>query len=556
LFCTEKLYEQCYVLQKRGLDTTWFLAAYFLNRRTPQTESCSAPSASAFLSQEPSRSLRPKTPAGAFYSHLSTYLNDAVDSILQAQGLDANNRLLRYQTLRALACYVITFKNSCSIGRLVTAAGELSPQWVTVACGLAILGLQEPLWSFLGDGHPRVAYARHSLFGCALWAAVQSSQPEIVRGLLTRGEGAKRKPNHALELAVQNNNIHMVKVLLPLFADVKPGTSKNKMFEQLVMQTLTEFRPEMTLVLLEAAKDLELLRVCSDGLRAACLVGDPAVVGAIWSHQNGINVSVNVDRVWPAGRRCKTPLAVAVRAGHEEVVRSLLAKGAFIEGNGNHRDQDNRFRTHSQPMMCVAAFQGHVGVANALLDAGARLNPSEWVKVVFWRTYGPEVLRSNTAFLQMLIDRRYLDLPALLRDLPDKVRNIMRSFARYGHAKALRLFASEGVPIEKEFYPAESGLTLMQVALSAKRGEVVKTLLQLGTSPLELDDEPVEELNSIRPAVGMDQEHALSLQKIHREREERGVEQGRWNENWIHDFLEETRVARMRRNDVTMDVEE
>jgi len=76
---------------------------------------------------------------------------------------------------------------------------------------------------------------------------------------------------------------------------------------------------------------------------------------------NGINVDAVNDRPW------KTPLSLATREGHKEIVKLLIAKGADV----NVKDKREQTPLHA------AAFGGHKEIAELLIANGGDVNAKD-----------------------------------------------------------------------------------------------------------------------------------------------------------------------------------
>jgi uncharacterized protein len=102
----------------------------------------------------------------------------------------------------------------------------------------------------------------------------------------------------------------------------------------------------------------------------------------------GLSKGIGIVRAgWPEdrGKRfpaegSKTPLLYATRAGHLDVVRLLVERGASLEladGNGI-TPLLNAILNASVFRVSRAGTSDHLAIANLLLDAGANLNASDW----------------------------------------------------------------------------------------------------------------------------------------------------------------------------------
>ena len=106
---------------------------------------------------------------------------------------------------------------------------------------------------------------------------------------------------------------------------------------------------------------------------------------------NGINVDAVNDRPW------KTPLSLATREGHKEIVKLLIAKGADV----NVKDKREQTPLHA------AAFGGHKEIAELLIANGGDVNARNdfgWTplhQAAYSFTEGPQKIRT----IELLISK-------------------------------------------------------------------------------------------------------------------------------------------------------
>ena len=84
-------------------------------------------------------------------------------------------------------------------------------------------------------------------------------------------------------------------------------------------------------------------------------------------------VDVNVVIAWMDGLVQLTPLIIAARGGHEEVIRVLLKAGALVNKTNEHAAAPLVWEGHVGPLHMAASF-GHIDIVRLLLESGADPN--------------------------------------------------------------------------------------------------------------------------------------------------------------------------------------
>ncbi|KAK8034140.1 Ankyrin repeat and socs box protein 2 [Apiospora rasikravindrae] len=159
-------------------------------------------------------------------------------------------------------------------------------------------------------------------------------------------------------------------------------------FEYAVAQAIRGRHRDVAWFLLRLRGDRSLPRLGDGllhyGLREAARAGDADMVAYILEMERIRNSSQGLDC-------CRTPLEIACGEGHEDVVQVLLAAGVDPLGRGKpHRDSGvlpsrslEKHRVYTTGSMFAAAVDGHVGVADLLIQVGAlELGAEDWRLVV------------------------------------------------------------------------------------------------------------------------------------------------------------------------------
>lgn len=192
-----------------------------------------------------------------------------------------------------------------------------------------------------------------------------------------------------------------------------------------------------------------------------------------------------------------TPLEIAARNGHAELVKFLIERGAKVEGVPRGLKRSNDFDGPVGPML-AAIEKGHRDVVEALIDAGARLDPT------------PEEIAARNKFqrhvapLQKAAYEGHLELCRLLLDRganvhgPDEWSSPLHSAAAQGHLEVCRLLVDRGADLKrganppsivvakvrgKEYRSGKGAGTPLHVAAMHGHADVVEFLLKAGCDP-------------------------------------------------------------------------
>ncbi|MEU1147862.1 ankyrin repeat domain-containing protein [Streptomyces sp. NPDC005863] len=173
----------------------------------------------------------------------------------------------------------------------------------------------------------------------------------------------------------------------------------------------------------------------AEGLAQAARDGDAAAV-ARWLH-----AGAEVDAVSTTGR---TPLDLAVYAGHTETVRLLLAAGA---------DPRQRAGEYGElTPLCLAAMHGHTAVVGILLDAGAPTDAQGRLNHVPLVLAATVVEQGHPQTVALLL-RHGADINAVMKD-----KTPLEWTAAFGQVQmAHQLLALGATPTAKALSEARAG---------------------------------------------------------------------------------------------------
>ena len=168
---------------------------------------------------------------------------------------------------------------------------------------------------------------------------------EITHTLGTFGAQSKRDVPHILE-----------KIFFSMdYTSLKTCLNVSKTWRKLLLTTPYEKRLE------ELWEELLIEKPVNEKkLYDASEEGDTEVVMKLC---NNPVLDVNVVIAWMDGLVQSTPLIIAARGGHEEVIRLLLKAGAVV----------NKMVNYGSPLHMATSF-GHIDVVRLLLESGADPN--------------------------------------------------------------------------------------------------------------------------------------------------------------------------------------
>ncbi|GLA12779.1 hypothetical protein AnigIFM62618_008735 [Aspergillus niger] len=261
-------------------------------------------------------------------------------------------------------------------------------------------------------------------FGNALQAACFNGHEQAVRLLIDHGASLDRKGRYrdALQAAVYSGNERIVEILLMAGAKLNPGR-EGRVY----------------------------LCSCSERTQRLALPG----------RRNGTG---QLDIPTELG-----PLEIAARRGDVKLVEKLIAKGATIDAPDANKKDNDYHNGCAYTALQIAAFWGHLGVVQCLLDRGADID-------VIRQTLGTP--------LQAALEGGHFDVADALLSRGAEIDkhwtmfgSCLLVFSERGDIKTVRFLLERGANVEDG--GGENGNAL-QVACNAGHIDIVKLLLDSG----------------------------------------------------------------------------
>ncbi|GKZ81649.1 hypothetical protein AnigIFM56816_006170 [Aspergillus niger] len=261
-------------------------------------------------------------------------------------------------------------------------------------------------------------------FGNALQAACFNGHEQAVRLLIDHGASLDRKGRYrdALQAAVYSGNERIVEILLMAGAKLNPGR-EGRVY----------------------------LCSCSERTQRLALPG----------RRNGTG---QLDIPTELG-----PLEIAARRGDVKLVEKLIAKGATIDTPDANEEDNDYHNGCAYTALQIAAFWGHLGVVQCLLDRGADIDAIR-------QTLGTP--------LQAALEGGHFDVADALLSRGAEIDkhwtmfgSCLQVFSERGDIKTVRFLLERGANVEDR--GGENGNAL-QVACNAGHIDIAKLLLDSG----------------------------------------------------------------------------
>lgn len=356
--------------------------------------------------------------------------------------------------------------------------------------------------------------------GTSLDAAITGGDVELVRDILKNLPGSfdvNDPERWYLRSAVCSGHMDMVKLVLNP-PDRKRHRPSGPLFEISIVEAIRRRRLDMAWSLLSIDSAHPRRYYLHEGIRAACYTGDVDIVAHI------LRTGPSPDVQWTFDC-CITPLEIACRAGHEDIVKLLLKSGANplglanLDRIGKRRDygsnaypadkplppkywsiHDNRISNHlvvSSGAMFGAAVYGHIDVANLLISAGIELTQADWQLIA-----KGVVERNQTNFLRWMLDEELLHLD----EVQGETFDLLGEACVWGNIDTMKLLVSHQILSDRPTWALDIGSRLqlaygpydrygvvfyrrfespMLAAMSWSRTDIVGFLLDQKLPPIE-----------------------------------------------------------------------
>lgn len=319
-----------------------------------------------------------------------------------------------------------------------------------------------------------------------LQIAVRAGSTECVQLLLDKEVNinhqyvdGNRKDDTALHLAVANNDIHCVRLLLDAGADATITDKENKTALQkaqerryddlvIIMQNLIDEKRWLTKALVDGI-NAKNLKDAQAAIKAGANVNQPDLNGEFPIHKAAHKGNAKI--LWEllaakasinqTNKDGQTALHIAAKNGHAACVDLLLQKGA---------DPKIKDRFKRTPLFYVAQ-NGDSESTELLLEAGADCNPP--IKDSLLNMFNETPLqvaieKKNVACAKKLLDRKALVAPNSL---------LVHKAAEQGSNELVIMLIEHGAIIDEI---DAQGLTALHKAAEKGHAAIVRTLLKAG----------------------------------------------------------------------------
>ncbi|KAI9759870.1 MAG: hypothetical protein M1840_003072, partial [Geoglossum simile] len=168
-------------------------------------------------------------------------------------------------------------------------------------------------------------------------------------------------------------------------------------------------------------------------------------------------------------RRGPTPLIEAVKVGHKSVVRLLLDRGATVDGSGSE---------YALPPLAEAAKAGHESVVRLLLDRGATVNGSRSGSGYALSPLTEAAKAGHESVVQLLLDRGATVNGS--RSGSGYALSPLTEAAKAGHESVVQLLLDRGAAVD--YFGRFYGSTPSAEAAKASHESMIRWLCSLGAA--------------------------------------------------------------------------
>jgi len=235
-----------------------------------------------------------------------------------------------------------------------------------------------------------------------------------------------------LYLAVSKDNKEMAEFLVNRGADINQGLNEQNGVNPL-LEAAVENHPELV--------EFFLARGAIVGIHFAAFTGDIDAV------RNFIKQNVLVNST----RRSKTPLNLAIKGGHKEIVSLLLDNGADIY----------LYASGGRPLDCAIRYN-HLDIADLLIERSANINPNSGSNPL-----GLAISLNNLEMVEFLT-RKGADINSF---------HPLHLAARKGHLEIAEFLLANGLKVNSH---NKDGTTPLHLAASEGHLEMAEFLIQNG----------------------------------------------------------------------------
>ncbi|KAF1849469.1 uncharacterized protein K460DRAFT_404690 [Cucurbitaria berberidis CBS 394.84] len=409
--------------------------------------------------------------------HFPALINAVVDKVLELEGIDQNNELVRKRYILTLCratgrsaifgqCRTDPYPESLLRDHVLVASIYLSKSVV----------VEEVL--HLLDSNDRTLHMRSAeseFWGRPLLAAVRTENVPLVCRLLDLGVHHHLEDSDHADLYFKAAvHTKRAKEILSLFRWHQHGPLRR---EDALHDTIRYSIEVGNLDVANMMLDFhQAIPHCSMGsalqaaLRIACGQGLDHVVTRLLD----LGLNVNGDGyIW---NREEDPAYLACAAGHASTLDILIKNGA-----------DSHWSMEEHVLMAVAVKAGHTGVLRILVDAGESLHPLQAFSILDQAAPRPQ----SSECIWYLLQRGTINLKDLIQGARTRgfhFAHIMTSAAIYGNAEFIEAMFRFGIPIDDNevlFYTNQDCALPIVAATAYRQTTTVETLKQLGAQEVD-----------------------------------------------------------------------
>ncbi|KAH8660345.1 hypothetical protein BX600DRAFT_513955 [Xylariales sp. PMI_506] len=327
---------------------------------------------------------------------------------------------------------------------------------------MKVNSVYEPLLA-AEEARPKpVKQERGGFFGSPLYAAVKSSQYDLVRHLLHIYDRDEEWGScFPLEGAVKTGDLKMVEVLLsvePESDGSRGSADAASRVDRLSLDDSSKYpiKPPSELELragfvrtarlnniVIAKRLLEYIEATHPGFERSHLL-EAMYYAVLYGHidfmQLLVDRGVKLSERRPVPENSPSPIELACWRGNEETVKWILSRQSGPFG---------------APTMLAAIIGRNLSVLKLLVAAEERfMSEDEWLTVIW---YGIR-LRSYAAVSYLLEEAKVLDVKAAFKSSPTKYGTLLEVSSTEAHPEALEILLRAGMPADEKLQQGNNGI--------------------------------------------------------------------------------------------------